>query len=41
MMPGYISEIEYSGPRTTDFIEITLPDGTDPSGYTVTIYNMT
>ena len=37
-MPGYISEVSYAGDNTTDFIEIRLPAGTDPSAYTVVEY---
>ncbi len=36
-MPGYISEITYEGPNSADFIEISVPAGTDVSGYSVAI----
>ncbi len=38
-MPGYISEISYAGNRFSDFVEIALQAGTDPSGYTITFYD--
>lgn len=38
-MPGYISEFQYYGDATQEFIEVALPAGTDPSGYTVEIYD--
>ena len=37
-MPGYISEIDYYGTTDKEFLEIALPAGTDPSGYTVQLY---
>ena len=37
-MPGYISEFQYYGNTSQEFIEIELPAGTDPAGYTVQIY---
>lgn len=35
---GYISEIVYYGKTKTEFVEIALPEGTDPSAYKVSIY---
>ena len=37
-MAGYISEFQYYGNSSEEFIEVALPTGTDPSGYGVTIY---
>ncbi|MEM9249335.1 MAG: Hint domain-containing protein [Pseudomonadota bacterium] len=37
-MTGYISEIKYYGVSSTEFVEVALPAGTDPSGYSVQIY---
>ena len=38
-MPGYISEVRYSGGISTDFIEVVVPRGTDTSLYSVAIYD--
>lgn len=38
-MPGYISEFQYYGDTSQEFIEVALPEGTDPSGYSVYIYD--
>ena len=38
-MPGYISEFQYYGNTSEEFIEVALPTGTDPSGYGVEIYD--
>ena len=38
-MAGYISEFNYYGDSNLEFIEVALPQGTDPSDYTVTIYD--
>lgn len=37
-MPQYISEFRYYGDTSQEFIEVALPAGTDPTGYTVQIY---
>ncbi|WP_298922265.1 Hint domain-containing protein [uncultured Roseobacter sp.] len=37
-MAGYISEFQYYGNTSQEFIEVALPAGTDPSGYAVHIY---
>ncbi len=38
-MPGYISEFSPVGDTSQEFIEIALPEGTDPSGYSIQIYD--
>lgn len=38
-MPGYISELQPDGDTSQEFIEVALPEGTDPSGYSVYIYD--
>ena len=38
-MPGYISEFCYVGGTSVEFIEISVPKGTDVSGYSVVVYN--
>ncbi|MEP5730916.1 MAG: Hint domain-containing protein [Sulfitobacter sp.] len=38
-MPGYISEFKAFGFTDVEFIEVALPEGTDPSGYTIQIYD--
>lgn len=35
---AYISEVSYYGSRSKDFVEVVLPEGTDPSSYSVTGY---
>ncbi|WP_371224063.1 Hint domain-containing protein [Roseovarius sp. 2305UL8-3] len=40
-MAGYISEFRYVGNSNEEFLEIALPEGTDPSGYMVHIYDYT
>ncbi len=35
----YFSELSYLGSAAGDFAEVVLPAGTDPSAYTVTVYN--
>ncbi len=40
-MVGYISEFQYVGSTNEEFIEVALPEGTDPSGYIVHIYDYT
>ena len=37
-MPGYISEIQFYGDTSQEFVEVALPAGTDPSGYSIQIY---
>lgn len=37
-MPEYISEFQYYGDTSQEFIEVALPAGTDPSGYLVHVY---
>ncbi|MDA8746744.1 Hint domain-containing protein [Litoreibacter sp.] len=37
-MPGYISEFKYYGDTSQEFVEIALPLGTDPSGYSIAHY---
>lgn len=37
-MPGYISEFKYYGQSDQEFVEIALPAGTDPSGYSLVLY---
>lgn len=39
-MPGYISEFQYYGNTSQEFIEVALPAGTNPSGYVVEIYDV-
>lgn len=38
-MPAYISEFSYYGDSSSEFIEIALPESTDPSGYSLVIYD--
>ncbi|MEL7133420.1 MAG: hypothetical protein AAGK77_13525, partial [Pseudomonadota bacterium] len=38
-MAGYISEIKYYGQSDVEFVEIALPQGTDPSGYQIVQYD--
>lgn len=38
-MPGYISEIDYFGGASTEWVEIAVPTGTDVSGYNLLVYN--
>lgn len=38
-MPGYISEYKAYGYSDTEFIEIALPEGTDPAGYVLVRYD--
>jgi Hint domain-containing protein len=38
-MPGYISEVQYEGGASSDFIEFVFPGGTDTSAYSVVIYD--
>lgn len=38
-MSAYISEFQYYGDSSQEFIEIALPAGTDPSGFTIDIYD--
>ncbi|MEO1137977.1 MAG: Hint domain-containing protein [Pseudomonadota bacterium] len=38
-MSGYISEFQVYGDSSQEFVEVALPEGTDPSGWTVYIYN--
>lgn len=38
-MPEYISEFQPYGDSSQEFIEVALPEGTDPSGYSVHIYD--
>ena len=37
-MPAYISEFKYYGQSSEEFVEIALPTGTDPSGYSIAMY---
>lgn len=36
---GHISEISYGGNPASDFVEVSLPEGTDPAGWSIQIYN--
>lgn len=38
-MSGYISEFKYYGDTSQEFVEVALPQGTDPSGYMIYIYD--
>lgn len=38
-MAGYISEFQVYGSSSHEFIEVALPEGTDPSGWTIYIYD--
>jgi hypothetical protein len=38
-MPAYVSEFSYYGDSSSEFIEVALPEGTDPSGYSLVIYD--
>ena len=38
-MPGYISEFQYVGGTSVEFIEVAIPAGTNVSGYSIEIYN--
>lgn len=37
-MPGYISEFDYFGNSTAEFVEIAVPTGTDVTGYSLVLY---
>ena len=37
-MPAYISEIDFIGPSSEDYIEIAVPEGTDVTDYTIVVY---
>lgn len=36
---AFISEVSYSGNRTSDFVEVMVPEGTDVSGWAIEVYN--
>lgn len=38
-MPGYISEFSPVGDTSQEFIEVALPAGTDPTGYSIYVYD--
>jgi hypothetical protein len=38
-VPGYVSEVDYDGDATSNFVEVAVPHLKDTSGYSLVIYN--
>ena len=38
-VPGYVSEVDYDGDASSNFVEVAIPHMKDTSGYSIVIYN--